>query len=95
VRSEALSSGTGFVRLVYSKQWVRMSAMVKALDRKDVSEAVERLDLSPAAGRLRRWTELYGANLGLTEAKSTDPAAKAVEAWHQAHGTLKRNSSMA
>jgi hypothetical protein len=88
VRSEALASGTGFVRLVYSKQWVRMSAMVKALERKEVSAAVERLGLSLVADRLRRWTDLYGAKLGLTEAKSSDPAAKAVEAWHEAYGTL-------
>jgi hypothetical protein len=88
VRSEAMPSGTGFVQLVHSKQWVRMSSMVKALDRKDVSAAVERLGLSVEAARLRRWTELYGAKAGLTEAKAADPAAKAVEAWHEAYGTL-------
>ncbi|WP_148313930.1 phosphoenolpyruvate--protein phosphotransferase [Sorangium cellulosum] len=88
VRSEVLSSGIDFVRLVYSQQWVRMSAMIKALERKDVKAAVERLGLSAEAGRLRRWTDLYGQKLGVTEAKSADPAIKAVEAWHEAYGTL-------
>ncbi|WP_437689500.1 phosphoenolpyruvate--protein phosphotransferase [Sorangium sp. So ce176] len=88
VRSEVLSSGTDFIRLVYSQQWVRMSAMVKALDGKDVKAAVERLGLSAEAGRLQRWTELYGKKLGVTEAKAADPAIKAVEAWHEAYGTL-------
>lgn len=88
VRSEVLSSGTDFVRLVYSQQWVRMSAMIKALDDKEVKAAVERLGLSAEAGRLRRWTELYGKKLGVTEAKGSDPAVRAVEAWHEAYGTL-------
>ncbi|WP_438023104.1 phosphoenolpyruvate--protein phosphotransferase [Sorangium sp. So ce233] len=88
VRSEVLSSGIDFVRLVHSQQWVRMSAMIKALERKDVKAAVERLGLSAEAGRLRRWTELYGQKLGVTEAKAADPAIKAVEAWHEAYGTL-------
>ncbi|WP_437475818.1 hypothetical protein WME75_24480 [Sorangium sp. So ce1014] len=56
--------------------------------RKDVKAAVQRLGLSAEAGRLRRWTELYGQKLGVTEAKSADPAIKAVEAWHEAYGTL-------
>ncbi|WP_437950411.1 phosphoenolpyruvate--protein phosphotransferase [Sorangium sp. So ce296] len=88
VRSEVLSAGIDFVRLVHSQQWVRMSAMIKALERKDVKAAVERLGLSAEVGRLRRWTELYGQKLGVTEAKSADPALKAVEAWHEAYGTL-------
>ncbi|CAN99419.1 hypothetical protein predicted by Glimmer/Critica [Sorangium cellulosum So ce56] len=88
VRSEVLSSGTDFLRLVYSQQWVRMSAMIKALDGKDVKAAVERLGLSAEVGRLQRWTELYGKKLGVTEAKAADPAVKAVEAWHEAYGTL-------
>ncbi|WP_437330876.1 phosphoenolpyruvate--protein phosphotransferase [Sorangium sp. So ce381] len=88
VRSEVLSSGTGFVKLVYSQQWVRMSAMIKALDGKDVKAAVERLGLAAEVDRLRRWTALYGQKLGVTEAKSADPAIKAVEAWHEAYGTL-------
>jgi hypothetical protein len=88
VRSEVLPLGTGFVKLVYSQQWLRMSAMIKALDREDVKAAMERIGLSTEAGRLGRWTELYGAKLGLTEAKNADPVAKAVEAWHEAYGTL-------
>lgn len=88
VRSEALPSGTGFVKLVYSQQWLHMSAMIKALDRKEINAAVERLGLSSVAARLRRWTGLYGSKLGVTEAKSADPAVKAVEAWHDAYGTL-------
>ncbi|WP_441285770.1 hypothetical protein ACSRUE_24920 [Sorangium sp. KYC3313] len=49
---------------------------------------MERLGLSAEAGRLRRWTELYGEKLGVPEVKSADPAIKAVEAWHEAYGTL-------
>ncbi|KYF73685.1 phosphoenolpyruvate--protein phosphotransferase [Sorangium cellulosum] len=88
VRSEVLSSGTDFLRLVHSQQWVRMSALVKALDRKEVNAAVERLGLSAEVGRLRRWTELYGRKLGVTEARGADPAVKAIEAWHEAYGAL-------
>ncbi|WP_434048623.1 MULTISPECIES: phosphoenolpyruvate--protein phosphotransferase [Sorangium] len=88
VRAAVLSSGTGFVKLVYSQQWVRMSAMIKALDGKEAKAAVERLGLDAEADRLRRWTALYGQKLGVTEAKSADPAIEAVEAWHEAYGTL-------
>ncbi|WP_437494335.1 phosphoenolpyruvate--protein phosphotransferase [Sorangium sp. So ce1014] len=88
VRSEVLSSGTGFVKLVYSQQWVRMNALVKALDGKGVKAAVERLGLGAEVDRLRSWTALYGQKLGVTEAKGADPAIKAVEAWHEAYGTL-------
>ncbi|WP_433927703.1 hypothetical protein AB3662_31945 [Sorangium cellulosum] len=36
--------------------------------------AVARLGLSAEADRLRRWTDLDGQKLGVTEAKSADPA---------------------
>ncbi|AUX33351.1 MULTISPECIES: phosphoenolpyruvate--protein phosphotransferase [Sorangium] len=88
VRSEVLSSGTGFVKLVYSQQWVRMNAMIKALDGEEVKAAVDRLGLVAEVDRLRRWAALYGQKLGITEAKAADPAAKAVEAWHEAYGAL-------
>ncbi|WP_233562451.1 hypothetical protein [Sorangium cellulosum] len=42
----------------------------------DEKTAIERLGLSAEAGRLRRWTYLYGQRLGVTEAKSADPAIK-------------------
>ncbi|WP_438039068.1 hypothetical protein [Sorangium sp. So ce128] len=65
-----------------------MSAMVEAPERKDVKAAVERLGLSAEAGRLRSWIELYGQKLGVTEAKSADPAMRAVEARHEANGMV-------
>lgn len=88
VRQRVLPSGTGFLRLVYSKQWARMNGMVKALAEKDVSAAVERLGLALESDRIGRWVALYGAKLGVTEAKNADPAAVAVEAWHAAYGSL-------
>ena len=65
-----------------------MSAVVKALDGKETTAAVKRLGLTAEASRLRQWVTLYGAKLGLTEARETDPAAVAVEAWHEAYGEL-------
>lgn len=88
VRAALLPSGTGFLKLVYSQQWVRMSAMIKALDGKETAAAVKRLGLGAEAERLKQWVALYGAKLGVTEAKETDPAAVAVEAWHEAYGEL-------
>ncbi len=65
-----------------------MAEAGKALEREDVKAAVHRLGLSVEAGRMARWAELYGAKLGVTEVKATDPAVKAVEAWHDAYGAL-------
>jgi hypothetical protein len=88
VRKRSLPSGTDFLRLVYSLQWARMNAMVKVLVEKDIAAAIGRLGLSLEADRIARWVALYGAKLGVTEAKNADPAAVAVEAWHEAYGTL-------
>jgi hypothetical protein len=88
VRGALLPNGTSFLRLPYSEQWVRMTAMLKALGDKDVAAAVKRLGMEPEMGRLRAWVDLYGAKLGVTEAKDTDPAAVAVDAWHAAYGEL-------
>jgi hypothetical protein len=88
VRAALFPSGTGFLKVVYSQQWVRMSAAIQALDGKETTAAVKRLGLDAEADRLRQWVALYGAKLGLTEAKESDPAAIAVDAWHEAYGEL-------
>lgn len=88
VRGALLPAGTGFLRLVYSQQWARMSAMITALDRVEVTAAIARLGLGSEIARLRRWVEIYGVKLGVTERKQADPAAAAIEAWHQAYGEL-------
>jgi hypothetical protein len=88
VRAALFPAGTGFVKAIYGTQWLRMSAVIKALDGKETTAAVKRLGLTAEADRLRQWTSLYGAKLGLTEARETDPAAVAVEAWHEAYGEL-------
>jgi len=88
VRTALFPSGTGFLKVVYTQQWVRMSAIVKALDGKETAAAVKRLGLGAEASRLKQWVTLYGAKLGLTEAKENDPAAIAVDAWHEAYGEL-------
>jgi hypothetical protein len=88
VRSVALPHGTGFIKLVYTQQWVHMSAMVTALGGAETAAAVERLGLTAEADRLRRWVGLYGAKLGVTEQKHADPAVIAIEAWHAAYGAL-------
>lgn len=88
VRGALLPAGTSFLRLPYTQQWVRMTAMLKALDGKEVAAAVKRLGMEPEMARLRAWVALYGAKLGVTEPKEADPAAVAIEAWHQAYGEL-------
>jgi hypothetical protein len=88
VRTALFPSGTSFLTLVYSQQWVRMSAILKALDGKETVAAVKRLGLTAEADRLKQWVTLYGAKLGVTEAQASDPAAVAVEAWHEAYGEL-------
>lgn len=88
VRGALLPGGTSFLRLPYSQQWVAMSAMLRALEGKDVAAAVKRLGMEPELDRIRSWVGLYGAKLGLTEAKDADQAAVMVDAWHQAYGEL-------
>ena len=88
VRGALLPAGTGFLRLPYSQQWVRMTAMLKALDDKEVAAAVKRLGMEPEMDRIRAWVAQYGSRLGVTQAKNTDPAAVAIEAWHEAYGEL-------
>ena len=88
VRGALLPSGTVFLRQPYSQQWVEMKNMLRALDGKDVAAAVERLGLEAEMHRIRSWVALYGARLGVTEIKDADPAAVAVDAWHQAYGEL-------
>jgi len=88
VRTALFPTGTGFLTHVYSQQWVRMTAIVKALDGTETTAAVTRLGMSAEASRLKQWVTLYGAKLGVTEAQANDPAAIAVEAWHEAYGEL-------
>lgn len=88
VRTALFPTGTGFLKGVYYEQWVRMMAIVKALDGTETAAAVTRLGLSAEALRLKHWVTLYGARLGVTEAQASDPAAVAVEAWHEAYGEL-------
>ena len=88
VRAALFPAGTGFVKAIYGTQWLRMSAVIKALDSKETTAAVKRLGLTAEASRLRQWVTLYGAKLGLTEARESDPAAVEVEAWHEAYGEL-------
>lgn len=88
VRSSVLPQGTDFLRLVYSLQWVRMSAMMEALASTEVASAVKRLGLTPEVARLRRWADLYGEKLGVTARKQADPVVAALEAWHEAYGEL-------
>jgi len=88
VRGALLPMGTGFLKLVYTQQWVHMNQMGKALETEDVSSAVERLGMTPEADRLKSWIGLYGAKLGVTETKDADPAAVTIEAWHEAYGEL-------
>jgi hypothetical protein len=88
VRSSVLPAGTSFLKLVYSRQWAQMSAMMKALSQDDVAAAVKRLGLGVEVARLSRWVDLYGAKLGLTERKAADPSVAGVEEWHDAYGEL-------
>ncbi|MEP7122169.1 MAG: phosphoenolpyruvate--protein phosphotransferase [Byssovorax sp.] len=88
VRAALFPEGTGFLKIVYNQQWLRMTAIVKALEDKETSAAVKRLGLTAEAERLAQWVTLYGNKLGLTEAKESDPAVVAVEAWHEAYGEL-------
>lgn len=88
VRGALLPGGTRFLQLPYSQQWVRMTAMVGALADKDVQAAVKRLGMEPEIERLQAWVALYGVKLGVTEMKDADPAAVAVDAWHEAYGEL-------
>ncbi len=88
VRGSVLPAGTSFLKLVYTQQWAQMSAMMNALAVKETAAAVTRLGLGVEVGRLRRWVELYGAKLGLTERKQADPAVAGVQAWHDAYGEL-------
>jgi hypothetical protein len=88
VRMALFPAGTSFLTTIYHQQWVRMTAIVKALDGKETSAAVKRLGLSAESDRLKQWVTLYGAKLGVTEAQASDPAAVAVEAWHEAYGEL-------
>lgn len=88
VRAALLPSGTYFLRLPYSQQWQLMAAMVRAMDDKPAAAAIKRLGLTAEADRVKSWVALYGAKLGVTESKQIDPAARAVDAWHQAMGEL-------
>lgn len=88
VRSTLMPEGTYFLRLPCSQQWQLMSAMVKAMDDKPAAAAIKRLGLTAEADRIKGWVALYGAKLGVTESKQLDPAARAVNAWHEAMGEL-------
>jgi hypothetical protein len=88
VRGSVLPAGTSFLKLVYKQQWAQMSSMLSALAVKETAAAVTRLGLAVEVGRLRRWVELYGAKLGLTEVKQADPGVAGVQAWHDAYGEL-------
>lgn len=88
VRGALLPAGTRFLQLPYSEQWVRMTAMLGALEDTKVQAAVERLAMGPEIERIQAWVALYGAKLGVTEMKDTDPAAVAIDAWHEAYGEL-------
>lgn len=88
VRAAVLPRGTAFLKSVYSQQWTVMSAMMYGLAVEDVAAAVGRLGLTVEVARLGRWTELYGAKLGVTERKHADPSVVGVQAWHDAYGEL-------
>lgn len=88
VRGTLLADGTYFLKLPYSQQWVPMSNMVKAMDEQPAADAIERLGLTPEADRVKSSVALYGAKLGVTETRSVDPAARAIDAWHEAMGEL-------
>ena len=88
VRGALFPSRTAFLRLPYSRQWFEMNSALRALGGKEIAAAAKRLGIEQEMGRLRGWVELYGAKLGVTEVKDIDPAAAAVEAWHQAYGEL-------
>lgn len=88
VRGALLPLGTGFLKLVYSQQWVHMNNMAKGLADKDVDAAIKRLGLTAEKARLLGWVALYGSKLGVTETKAADPSAVSIEAWHEAYGEL-------
>jgi len=88
VRAALLPNGTGFLKLVYSQQWLVMSTMAKTMADKDVTAAIKRLGIEQEAARIQSWVTLYGNKLGVTEAQNADAAVVAVDAWHQAYGQL-------
>jgi hypothetical protein len=88
VRGTLLPLGTGFLKLVYSQQWVHMNNMAKGLGDKEVDAAIKRLGLGAEKARLLSWVALYGAKLGVTDTNDADPAAVSIEAWHEAYGEL-------
>ena len=58
MRAALFPAGTGFSKVVYSQQWVRMSAAITALDGKETAAAVKRLGLDAEAERLKQWVAL-------------------------------------
>jgi len=88
VRSNAFAQGTAFLKLPYRRQWSIMTALTATLAEKDIAAAVRRLGVQREVDRVGRWTSLYGAKLGITQAKDVDAAAVAVDAWHTAWGRL-------
>ena len=55
---------------------------------KPAAATIKRLGLTAEADRDKSWVALYGAKLGVTEVKAADPAARAVDTWHEAMGEL-------
>lgn len=88
IRKALMPAGTSFLRLVYSRQWVHLNSMGNALADKETAAAVARLGLTEEVERVKGWIGLYGAKLGVTESREADPAAVAVEEWHQAYAEL-------
>lgn len=88
VRGALFPSGTAFLRLPYSQQWLEMNNTLRALGGKDIAAAAKRLGIEQEMGRLRGWVELYGAKLGVTEVEPADPAVAVLQAWHDAYGAL-------
>jgi hypothetical protein len=89
LHDELFGQGTGFLRLPYRQQWAAMVQLSTRLKQPHIQSGLARLGLTLHAGRVARWTDLYGARLGLTEShESADPLARAVLRWHDAWGDL-------
>ena len=84
VRSHLFSEGTGFVKMPYYKQWVRLLQLKNGIAEKQAD--IETLGLAQEAARLVQWIELYGNTLGITKATdvTVDQLAVAVDGWHKA-----------
>lgn len=88
LRVALFPAGTAFLRLPYRQQWERMSALVRATEQPDNVRLLRQLGLTAEAERVKAWTDVYGARLGLTETQAPDALVQALQRWHDAVGSL-------